>query len=685
MKFKKIAARMLVLILPIVTIAMVVLTVISGNRGKSAINEQMEDYMVAELNSNNSQISSKLVRVYTITNEAADILAYGYKEESIANMESYLKDMVLKDDIIYGCGIWFEPFEYHENQEYVGPYAYRDDEGNACITYDYSNAEYDYLSQEYYTMSINNHNMTYTNPFYDATSGIIMVSVSSPMYSTDGRFIGCVSADVSLGAIKDVVDEIKIGKKGNALLVSAEGLYLGGVDSSVLEDGGAITSESNSSLADAGKTILSKESGITSYKDDGETYNLYYATVPDVGWKLIIRVPQSQTHAPITNLVKTLVIVCVIAIIISGLAIILQVKNISKALVKVKVFAETLANGDFTIQPIEMNRVDELGQLGDALNTMYASNKELLQKISSHADEIHVSSKGLNTASDELLAKFENIETMMNHVNDAMMSASAATEQVNASSEEVSSSVNILAGETIKSHDMSTDIKGRATNVESDSRQAYQYATDLAVKYESNLKRSIENAAVVESIGELANVISGIAGQINLLSLNASIEAARAGEQGKGFAVVATEIGKLAGETANAVGEIQETIEQVNTAFNLLAADSESLVKFVQETVTPDYNKFVNVAKQYGTDADSIEGISTQISEMAGNIESIMAEVASAVQGIAENTQDTADNSGNIMTTIEAVSQVVNAVFKMSQKQKKIANDLNEVVSKFKL
>ncbi|MCR4955673.1 MAG: methyl-accepting chemotaxis protein, partial [Lachnospiraceae bacterium] len=173
--------------------------------------------------------------------------------------------------------------------------------------------------------------------------------------------------------------------------------------------------------------------------------------------------------------------------------------------------------------------------------------------------------------------------------------------------------------------------------------------------------------------------------QINLLSLNASIEAARAGEHGKGFAVVATEINNLANETAEAVGRIQQTVEGVQGSFDELLNASNGLMEFIKDTVAPDYEHFVGVAKQYGSDAQEFGEQSEQINEMVENIRSAMREVSSAIQAIAESTQETADRSSQVNDTVSDVSDVVDNVSNMAGAQNTIAKSLSDVVGQFKL
>ena len=106
---------------------------------------------------------------------------------------------------------------------------------------------------------------------------------------------------------------------------------------------------------------------------------------------------------------------------------------------------------------------------------------------------------------------------------------------------------------------------------------------------------------------------------------------------------------------------------------------------FLTDTVTPDYNRFVDVGQQYGRDAITIEEISNEVEEMASNISQVMQEVRDAIQNVSESVQTTAGNSNMVLSTIETAYVVVQDISKMSEKQERIAEELKTVVSGFKL
>ena len=684
MKFKKIGTKMLVVILPVVILAMLLLKAVIGFSSRDIINDQIDSRMQEELSAQSGVMGEDLHTVSSMAQSISRVVATTYQTTSMDTYEKMLGELIQDNDMVSGSGLWFEPYAYQADAEYMGPYVYKDGD-QLATTYDYSNAEYNYFAQEYYELAKASTEPVFTDPYYDETSDSIMSTCAMPILVND-QFIGCVTVDIQLDAITTLIDNIKVGDAGRGMLLTAEGVYIGGAAGDKIQNSVVITEDKDApALAKAAEKILAGDSGETSYKGSDGQINLYYSRVDATGWILIITMPNSELTQPIMQLLAKLFGICIVALIVVALVIIFSVNSISKGLNRVKAFAGSLAEGDFTVDPIQVKTQDELGIMGGSLNAMYDSNKDVISNIAEHATDIDEASTKLRSATTELSENFAEIKKNIEEVNNAMMTTSAATEEVNASTEEVLSNVNLLTEETQNSTAMAQEIRGRAKEVGETSRKSFESASTLAKQFEERLAESIENAKVVSSIEEMANVISEIAEQINLLSLNASIEAARAGEAGKGFAVVASEIGSLATSTAEAVGQIQNTISQVQNAFDSLTKDAQNMLGFVVNDVTPDYSNFVEVAKQYGEDAASIERTAENISNMSDNIKQIMQEVTAAVQSIAEATQDTTEVSGNMTEKVVVVADHVDNVSEMAEKEDVIARELTGVVSRFKL
>ncbi len=684
MRFKKISTRMLTILLFVTILSMVLLSGISYKSSKNIIDKQVEENMQAELSSTVNAINLKMQEISSMSSQLALNVGSTYKTTYLSQYEEMIGKAIFKSDLVLGAGIWFEPYVYEASKEYVGPYIHKNDD-KALVTYDYSNAEYNYFNYDWYKNAKNNNKETvFSDLYYDETLNTIMSTCATPIYDSNDNFIGVISVDMEIPSIQDLINNFKIGENGKALLINNDGKYITNIDDKKIMKT-KINEDENKSLSEFGNVLLNNTNGKSEFSIDDTKYESYYTTVEPFGWKLFIQIPMSELNKPINELMSKLIVVGILAIILTTLAIIWQVRYLTKTIKKVNDLASSLSNGDFSINELEVISEDELGQMSNSLNKMLSENKNMIQEISDDANKVNSITENLNKSTESLVENYKVIKDSVKNISESMLNSSATTEEVNASVEEVNSSISLLSQETIKSHDMAKDIKVRAYNIEKMSNDSYNKATSLSEVHETNLKQSIENAKIVENIGAMAKAISDIAEQVNLLSLNASIEAARAGEQGKGFAVVASEIGNLATQTSDTVKEIIETISKVQEAFNKLTNDSMQMLLFIKDTVTPDYKEFVGIANQYDKDANAIEDISIKISEMTNNIEYITHEVGDAIQNIAEASQDTASNSGEIVSSIELVSQLVDEISTIVENETEVSDNLNSMVKKFTL
>ncbi|MBR5761716.1 MAG: methyl-accepting chemotaxis protein [Lachnospiraceae bacterium] len=693
MKKKKrpgIKAKLLLGILPVVILGINAVSFLSGQLATNALLDTTDKYMSAELNGNINSIDAKLQSVRSSAETLAVLVSNTYKNDDMLVYKKIFGDFVSKNDFVRGSGIWFEPKVYegdirYKGEQYVGPYWYRDGK-NIIEDWSYSNASYDYFSQDYYKLAKaqKTNAAVITDPYYDEVSGTIMATCAAAIYNNKNEYIGCVTVDIDLKTITNMLDNIKVGETGKARMVTADGTYIYTADITKAQNGINIAADTDP-INTISHEVVTKDAGIAQYTDSMGKVYAYFGTIPNVNWKLIVYMPYKEINAASTAMTTVTVPISIGVMIVSALVVIIIARSIAKNVKKVNTFAGELAEGDFTVDELTVKSGDEVGEMSRSLNEMYRNNKGIIGNISKEAVNINEASTTLSAMSQELSAEFGRIQDNMTNVNEAMMNSSAATEEVSASVTEVNNSVNKLAEETARVTEEVKVIAERAARVQKESLVAHDSAIKVAKEREDELNAAREKAMVVKEISKLADMINEIADEIDLLSLNASIEAARAGDAGRGFAVVAQQISKLATETATTVRKIQETTSSVQLAFTDLTESSEKLLAFVNETATPDYSKFTEIGRQYGEDAGLFGELSRTMAEMIENIRRTMEEVNTAVQNIAEGTEDTASRSADVTGAVENVSHAIESVAELATSQQFTASTLAEIVNNFKL
>lgn len=398
-------------------------------------------------------------------------------------------------------------------------------------------------------------------------------------------------------------------------------------------------------------------------------------------WANEIKVEGKETFG---DSLKLIIFIIVVLSIFTSLFAFLMQSSIKKSLNKIRGLANRLSNYDLS-DPIMIESNDELGEIGNNLNKAQENISGLIKNIMDTSQDMSASSEELSATVEEMTAKFESINALTSEVNLGVQENSATAEEISAAVQEVDSSVNILSNKAMEGSNNAVEIRNRATKIEKASKVATENTKEVYSEMEKQVLNDIEKGKVVSDIKVMAETIAGIAEQTNLLALNAAIEAARAGEQGKGFAIVAEEVRKLAEQSSEAVGNVKFTIEKVQEAFKSLSGNSNKLLKFMNDNIVPQFETFVEIGEQYQGDGIFVNNMSEELAAMTEEVLATMNQVNEVVQGMADMAQKSSGNLDGINESVDESTKAMEQIANTAQSQAELAQDLNEMIQKFKV
>lgn len=333
-------------------------------------------------------------------------------------------------------------------------------------------------------------------------------------------------------------------------------------------------------------------------------------------------------------------------------------------------------------------------------------------KLLSRGDEIGDMCRGVKRLDDNLSAVVAEIQAQTDVLGEVSTAcdqdahkALDSAEQVNAASEEVAAATTSQAQGSLEAEN-SVDLMGRTieeTNEQmqglSDTSREVAQAAQSARKTLTELNQSMnqvkkavddvhhqtnETHFSVEKISDMTDMITSIASQTNMLSLNASIEAARAGDMGKGFAVVAEEIRKLAEQSNTSAVEIQEVLGQLKNNSDI----SVSTMEQVQEIIQVQAAKLIQTNHAFETVGSGIEqsvqGIGKIMQEM-DSLNGARNHTVSEVQNVASLAQQNAASIEETAASIDEVVHLISAMAGRMDNLRQAASVLKEKASVFRL
>ncbi|MFQ2268970.1 methyl-accepting chemotaxis protein [Aeromonas enteropelogenes] len=314
-----------------------------------------------------------------------------------------------------------------------------------------------------------------------------------------------------------------------------------------------------------------------------------------------------------------------------------------------------VTGGDMT-QRIGFRSNNEFGQLGKQVNLLIEQMGEVLTQLSQASAQLNDAAHGNRHTTESVRADLEK-------QRQETASVAAAMTQMEASVREVAQAANQTLERVMDVEKASeTGRKVMAGNITTTHQ--------LAGKLQQTGKVIGDVNAMSGQIGNILDVIRGIAEQTNLLALNAAIEAARAGEQGRGFAVVADEVRSLAGRTAQSTSEIQTMIENLQQGVAKAVA--------VMQECSREMDSCMDQSSHANNAMEEVQGIVVLISDMSSQI-------ASAAEQQQATSADIATNLNRISDISDLNYQGIERVAETSQQLDALAEQQEELVKRFRL
>ncbi|KEO82321.1 methyl-accepting chemotaxis protein [Tumebacillus flagellatus] len=508
-----------------------------------------------------------------------------------------------------------------------------------------------------------------TEPYVDTDTKQITVTIARA--TADGQ--GVVAADLSLEALAETVHGVHIGKQGYAAILDKNHKLL-------VHPAAEIGSEAKGDFLD---TVYQAPSGQLTTTENGKSEELLFSTNTLTGWKLIGTLYLSEaTDAAQPIFMRTLATLLVAFVIGAGL-VYAVIRSIMRPIRTLIAATKALSEGDLT-QEIHVHRQDELGSLSVAFNVMRESLHRVLLDVMDTSMHLASSSEQLSASSQQTSKATEHIAETIEQLAVGTDEQTVRVESSTRAVEEMSIGIRQIAGNAQTVSQSAALAANLAQNGSASMNTAISQMQSIQ-KTVHQLAESVRDlAARSQQIGEIVNVITGIAAQTNLLALNAAIEASRAGEHGRGFAVVADEVRKLAEQSSGSARQIAELVVSIQSGTHRAITSMEEGIVEVDAGIG-----VVNEANDsFQQIQDAVEHVTTQVQEVTASAQQMtigVEHVVLAIQSIADFAETAAAGSQNVSAATEEQLASMEEIASTSEALSKMADELQGLLAKFKI
>lgn len=492
-------------------------------------------------------------------------------------------------------------------------------------------------------------------------------------YSVSSNSQAGIVVDVSRDAIYDAILNMELGS--------------GSISGFISPGGTEITTDDTAKFALSDKelypTLLqSKNKQISKYeKINGKEY-LLLAARGNVGNTVVYAaVPRSIAESAARGIGILTVVMVIISCAVAGAIAFLIANRINKRMKTIFSGIHQASAGDLTTT-ITLDSNDEFTDIASSINTMIESMHRLVTGFKSTVLHVSNTVEEVKVASGTINNHVGNINDSITEIGSGLtrqkVNADDCQQKMDVLSEEIKtvlSEISKIETVTDSNHEM---IKNGIMQMFALSKHS-ESTTQITNSVTENVS---ELALKMDSIKQFVDIINGISGQTNLLSLNASIEAARAGAAGKGFAVVAEEIRKLADESMSAADQIRDTVRVIEEQMEETTCNANEAHRNIekQAEIIKDMNAiFDNMGLGMTELMSSVESISKNIEQVDTNRHLTKKEVSNITEVIHETSTFTANMSQQAVELL----QNAEAMDVVSERLIENTKDLEQEIKRF--
>ncbi len=401
------------------------------------------------------------------------------------------------------------------------------------------------------------------------------------------------------------------------------------------------------------------------------------------GWTVITVTPLTILEKSISKLQLSIIIIGIVLLVAASFVTTLLTLDFSRAIRSLRKSMKKVASGDLTVKS-KLNRGDEFMDLSETFDIMVNNVRELIQKSANSSENVNQVSDRVFDTSNVNLETTKQISIAIESV------ASGLDVQVSNVNESIEVAENLSKKiiQVIECSDNVAKSSDVANVLSSSGKEKVQELIQSSNEMNSVLKNVV--GSIVElgnssnAISEIVTTIAKISDETNLLSLNSSIEAARAGEAGKGFAVVAGEVGKLAGQSAEAANEIDKIITEIKKRI-------ENTKNFTNDVYRINKKQEVhveNTKEVFDEISHAIESIQAQIHSLSQAIKDMSEyknRINRAIDKISIVADDSAAATEEISASIIEQERSMAELTDLGQKLNKITSELKSSIDKFNM